>query len=830
MNGAAPQILNCNFTNNEIEVSNAVDIAQHQGVGVCIYLEGIPSQTVFPLIEDCSFEDNFGGNINGGAGVALYGPAIFNSCDFISNQCMEYNGSKSAGGAALIYNVSAPGCIEFNDCYFEDNFGQHYASDIEFVRGDNLDTFVINECTFNVITNTSQNNYDVSCLNLIDHDQYGHNIAINNFAITMTNNLFTNYTTGIVDFFDHNAMVSMTFTNNVIDGCEEFAFYDHYNGNAADPSYFTFNNNTLMNIDGNGLMFYQASDYIINNNIFSNISGHGIDWNDGTQFTTESLSVNYCLFYENTLGNWDFAGNQDHVFSSSHIIEGNPYLDNNYIPIWTTTTHSPCIDMGNPNLDGDANLWVEGFINFDEDDCDPDMTRMDIGAKYFQDSYHDNNRMKLSAGTSWICVPALGMDRTIWDDFHQYAENHLFDSPPNNKVESIEWRYMNDIDAVVWDETSGLWPNANELVKSHYGYKVTLNQTCSVAFFEYGGQRIGSTMNPDAGLDLPELPLNGIPDEYWLGYYIQGSMSPFEALDDVIDDIVMIKAKDWCMSRIPIATSEAKTIVGYTDNWEIGGDVANIAINYGEMVAVKYIGDEDVNFTWGPNDPTFVAPYYREMTTYFEYEEQEDYIPIYIEIFLDDYEDGEKPIEIAIFVNEECKGAAIIKDDQVQLNAYILNEYDPAFDDLDFRMYFPSKQKAKSFKDYSVMNYRTGEYERKFIDIKNGEDFFKVGINMGTNDEVPVYSTKLEGNFPNPFNPVTTIRFSLGKTGKVELDVYNIKGQKVKTLVNSTLDVGNHEFVWDGRDNNNKSLSSGVYFYKLKTGTLILTNKMLLLK
>ena len=76
---------------------------------------------------------------------------------------------------------------------------------------------------------------------------------------------------------------------------------------------------------------------------------------------------------------------------------------------------------------------------------------------------------------------------------------------------------------------------------------------------------------------------------------------------------------------------------------------------------------------------------------------------------------------------------------------------------------------------------------------------------------------ELGQNYPNPFNPSTTISFGLPVESQVELTVYNIRGQKVKSLVNSMMSAGYHEVVWDGTDQRDKKVSSGVYFYKLKS-------------
>ncbi len=85
-------------------------------------------------------------------------------------------------------------------------------------------------------------------------------------------------------------------------------------------------------------------------------------------------------------------------------------------------------------------------------------------------------------------------------------------------------------------------------------------------------------------------------------------------------------------------------------------------------------------------------------------------------------------------------------------------------------------------------------------------------------------------NYPNPFNPTTTISFSIPKESNVEISIYNIKGQKVKEIVSDQLASGEHSVVWDGRDENGKPVSSGIYFYKLKAGGFREVRKMILMK
>jgi flagellar hook assembly protein FlgD len=98
--------------------------------------------------------------------------------------------------------------------------------------------------------------------------------------------------------------------------------------------------------------------------------------------------------------------------------------------------------------------------------------------------------------------------------------------------------------------------------------------------------------------------------------------------------------------------------------------------------------------------------------------------------------------------------------------------------------------------------------------------------------EIPHNSSLIShlSNYPNPFNPTTNISFNLSFESDVSLSIYNIKGQLVKQLVNEQLSAGPHTIEWNGKDSNNKSVSSGIYYYKISSGKDSAINKMLLLK
>lgn len=88
----------------------------------------------------------------------------------------------------------------------------------------------------------------------------------------------------------------------------------------------------------------------------------------------------------------------------------------------------------------------------------------------------------------------------------------------------------------------------------------------------------------------------------------------------------------------------------------------------------------------------------------------------------------------------------------------------------------------------------------------------------------------LEPNFPNPFNPTTSIQYSVGKSARIELRVFDILGQEIRTLVNEIKNPGTYEVVWDGKNNAGRQVPSGVYFYRLQTAQFTQTRKMLFVK
>ncbi len=114
------------------------------------------------------------------------------------------------------------------------------------------------------------------------------------------------------------------------------------------------------------------------------------------------------------------------------------------------------------------------------------------------------------------------------------------------------------------------------------------------------------------------------------------------------------------------------------------------------------------------------------------------------------------------------------------------------------------------------------------VDLAGGIDAI-TNIEIGTLKPMPT-DYALEQNVPNPFNPSTTIEYRLPEAGDVQLVIYNLLGQEVRTLIQETMDAGFHSVVWDGTDEFGKQVASGIYIYRMSVADFTRVQRMMLLK
>ena len=142
------------------------------------------------------------------------------------------------------------------------------------------------------------------------------------------------------------------------------------------------------------------------------------------------------------------------------------------------------------------------------------------------------------------------------------------------------------------------------------------------------------------------------------------------------------------------------------------------------------------------------------------------------------------------------------------------------------RSYYLSKDLGLTrFKDESDENYE----ERLVYAVIDGVEYGQP-VSIGHTSETLPRTLVLEQNYPNPFNPETVIGFALPNRSQVTLEVYNLLGQKVKTLFNGVLPAGHHQVTWNGTDAQGRPVASGVYIYRLNAGEKQQVRKMILMR
>jgi hypothetical protein len=130
-----------------------------------------------------------------------------------------------------------------------------------------------------------------------------------------------------------------------------------------------------------------------------------------------------------------------------------------------------------------------------------------------------------------------------------------------------------------------------------------------------------------------------------------------------------------------------------------------------------------------------------------------------------------------------------------------------------------------SYVDTSVEAGKTYHYEL-LVRTTDGDEFRSPVATVATT----ALGLALHQNIPNPFNPLTTIRYDLPLAARVRLSIVEVSGRRVRTLVDEQQAAGSREILWNGRDDDGHAVSSGVYFYVLDAGKQRLTRKLVLLK
>lgn len=426
---------------------------------------------------------------------------------------------------------------------------------------------------------------------------------------------------------------------------------------------------------------------------------------------------------------------------------------------------------------------------------------------------NENRMLSLNQGFSNISVVQCKTDNLNLQSGWNWLSFPRLDRSGNNSTPAIpvlkRINYFPELELDLTEDPDGdpnlefinsFWYGELEEVKSTSGYKMELD----VALGE------GSTPEIELqGMQLdPETEMSLYPNqENWMGYFVDYPQTPYDCFDEATwSNLTMIKTQYWTMVKIG-------------DNWLGIGKVT--PFEYGDMVILKT--ELYQTFSW-VNSWIVAEEDEISKTTFYSYDEQADYLPVYIEF--DSISDVQ---EIAVIVDGEVKGAAVREsgDTIVEVNAYL--EGTPPGATLEFDVWNGYKSSHIQKDEYIVYNPNTKYKEKRRIYTGESAQYHIVSFKKG--DEFTV----LEGISdvscqPNPFSNSTAITFRLIETKQVLVEIFDINGKKIITLLEGELPRGYYTTTWNGDTDKGIEVNKGVYFYRISTGNgMVNTGKIVLI-
>jgi hypothetical protein len=159
----------------------------------------------------------------------------------------------------------------------------------------------------------------------------------------------------------------------------------------------------------------------------------------------------------------------------------------------------------------------------------------------------------------------------------------------------------------------------------------------------------------------------------------------------------------------------------------------------------------------------------------------------------------------------------------IDLCVWSENRWGSEFEDTMTLVFHPSADISCAVENVAVADPHQKSDRGLFLNSMK-QDATEVGVNAGA------YPTCVEGNHPNPFNPSTTMPFTLAKQERVVLEIYDAGGRLIRDLMNDVIPAGRHDATWDGRDNAGNQAATGVYFVRFTAGNFETTRKVVLIK
>jgi len=402
------------------------------------------------------------------------------------------------------------------------------------------------------------------------------------------------------------------------------------------------------------------------------------------------------------------------------------------------------------------------------------------------DCYTD--KLNLYSGWTWLSFPR--MERKDNDAFETIPVLERIECFPVGLELKEDYPFNNKYYNLITEEWSGLLDE----VESTSGYKLNI---------EYQGgmnseiDLYGARLDPETELTLEPI------QENWVGYFLVESQDPWDALGGqewADENLQMIKTQFWTMIK--------ECNQGDDCEWRTDGRVT--PFKYGDMVILKTDKESNITLQWSNNSqpPEMLSIPQPE---YFSYEEKADYIPLYMEF------DSTSDIqEIAVIADGEYKGAAVRLegDTIVELNAYL--EGTPAGAPLEFETW--NGFKASNVKDnYLVFDRQLQTNVKRQIYAGENRQYYVISLRAGEEFNIPENISEAYCR-PNPFTGETTITFRLNSSQNTKVEIFNLSGRSIKTLMEGEFPAGLYNLEWKGDNTEGNKVKEGVYFYKINCG------------
>jgi len=399
------------------------------------------------------------------------------------------------------------------------------------------------------------------------------------------------------------------------------------------------------------------------------------------------------------------------------------------------------------------------------------------------DCYTDT--LDLYTGWTWVSFPRLGR-----------GENDPSPTVPLLKrIEcypvGLELNHENDV-YKYYDPIFNTWTGDLDYVQSTLGYKLTIDEQ---GYTNTTIDLYGARLDPETQMRLePSV-------ENWVGYFLEESQYPIDAFgEDWMDEnLSMIQTQFWTM---------IKECNGNQCRW-ISDDMIT-PFEYGDMVILITDVVDPIYLEWN-NSGQMAMSFEIPQSEFFSFEEKSDYIPLYME-----FDPSSDIMEIAVKADGEYKGAAVRLegDTIVELNAYL--EGTPAGAPLEFETW--NGFKASNIKDnYLVFNHQLQTNVKRQIYAGENRKYYVISLRKGEEFNIPENISEAYCR-PNPFTGETSITFRLNKSQNTKVEIFNLRGKSIKTLMEGEFPAGLYNLEWKGDNSKGNKVKEGVYFYRINCG------------